>query len=127
MPDAMSTAEHFIMVAVICASLVVMVFLLFLAAHQSDRPRLPADHSPAPSDRAHQPSDRDLQSSDRDFQSSDRDLQPLDCGRICRILIDVHDSRHWIARCVDRPAEEAFVGAPASPAAPARVETVHSS
>jgi hypothetical protein len=59
-PDAMSTAEHFIMAAVICAALVVMVFLLFLAAHQSDRPRLPADHSPG---------------------HSDRDLQPLDRGR----------------------------------------------
>ena len=74
MPEAMSTAEHFIMVAVICVSLAVMVFLLFLAAHQSDRPRLPADHSPEPSDRAHP-------SSDRDLQSSDRDLQPLDRGR----------------------------------------------
>ena len=77
MPDAMSTAEHFIMAAVICAALVVMVFLLFLAAHQSDRPRLPADHSPGPSDRARPP----LQSSDRDLQPSDRDLQPLDRGR----------------------------------------------
>ena len=67
MPDAMSTAEHFIMVAVICVSLAVMAFLLFLAAHHSDRPRLPADHSPAHSDRAH--------------PSSDRDLQPLDRGR----------------------------------------------
>jgi hypothetical protein len=73
-PEAMSTAEHFIMVAVIYVSLAVMVFLLFLAAHQSDRPRLPADHSPEPSDRAHP-------SSDRDLQSSDRDLQPLDRGR----------------------------------------------
>jgi hypothetical protein len=81
-PDAMSTAEHFIMVAVICASLAVMLFLLFLAAHQSDRPRLPADHSPEPSDRARRPlPDRDLQSPDRDLQSSDRDLQPLDRGR----------------------------------------------
>jgi hypothetical protein len=80
-PDAMSTAEHFIMVAVICASLAVMVFLLFLAAHQSDRPRMPADDSPAGSDRAHPSSDRDLPSSDRDFRSSDRDLQPLDRGR----------------------------------------------
>jgi hypothetical protein len=73
-PDAMSTAEHFIMVAVICASPAVMVFLVFLAAHQSDRPRLPADQSPEPSDRARPPPDRDP-------QSSDRDLQPLDRGR----------------------------------------------
>jgi hypothetical protein len=80
-PEAMSAAEHFIMVAVICVSLAVMVFLLFLAAHQSDRPRLPTDHSPASSDPAHPSSDRDLQSSDRDLQSSDRDLQPLDRSR----------------------------------------------
>jgi hypothetical protein len=77
----MSTAEHFIMVAVICASLVVMVFLLFLAAHQSDRPRLPADHSPEPSDRARRPlPDRDLQSPDRDLQSSDRGRQAEPTG-----------------------------------------------
>jgi hypothetical protein len=80
-PEAMSAAEHFIMVAVICVSLAVMVFLLFLAAHQSDRPRLPTDHSPASSDPAHPSSDRDLQSSDRGLQSSDRDLQPLDRSR----------------------------------------------
>jgi hypothetical protein len=80
-PGAMSTAEHFIMVAVICVSLAVMVFLLFLAAHQSDRPRLPTDHPPASSAPAHPSSDRDVQSSDRGLQSPDRDLQPLDRGR----------------------------------------------
>ena len=81
MPDAMSTAEHFIMVAVVCAALAVMVFLLFLAAHQSDRPRLPADHSPEPSDRASRPlPDRDRQPSDRDRQPLDRDRQAEPTG-----------------------------------------------
>ncbi len=74
MTGAMSTAEHFIMIAVICASLAVMVVLLFLAAHQSDRPRLPVDQS-------RQPSDRDRQFPDRDPQPSDRGCQPSDRGR----------------------------------------------
>ena len=80
MSDAMLVAEHFIMAAVICVSLVVLVVPLFLAARESDRPRQPADHDHQPLEGDRQSLVGDHQPQEGDHQLPDRDRQAEPAG-----------------------------------------------